>query len=39
MGDKFSFHRIHMHVVKLFDFLLLAPDIEIVKSGLPELRQ
>jgi hypothetical protein len=36
---KLSFHRIHVHVIELFHFLLLAPHIEIVKAPLPELRK
>src|SRR5579862_520247 len=28
-----------MHVVQLLDELLLAPDVEVIKAGLPELRQ
>src|SRR5208282_1840435 len=31
-----AFHRIHAHVVEFLDSLLLAPNIEIVKSALPK---
>ena len=38
MIDQFSFQRIHMHVVKFFDFLLQTPHIEIVEAALPKAR-
>lgn len=38
MVDQFSFQRVHMHVVQLFDSLLQAPYIEIIKAALPEAR-
>jgi hypothetical protein len=39
MIDQFSFQRIHVHVLELFDFLLQAPHVEVVKPALPEARQ
>ena len=37
--EQFSFERIHGHVVRLLDSLLQTPDVEVVKSALPETRQ
>ena len=34
--DQFSFQRVHMHVVELFDSLLQTPHIEVVKPPLPK---
>jgi len=39
MIDQFSFQRIHVHVVKLFDSLLQTPHIEIVEAPLPRARR
>ena len=39
MGDEFPLHGIHVHVLEFFDELRVTPDVEIVKAGLPELRQ
>jgi len=36
MINQFSFQRIHVHIVKLFNPFLQAPDIEVVKSSLPK---
>ena len=35
MIDQFSFQRIHVHVVKLFDPLLQTPHVEIIEAALP----
>lgn len=37
--NKVAFHRIHVHVRELLDFLFLTPDIEIVEAPFPELRK
>jgi hypothetical protein len=39
MADQLSFQGIHVHVVEFLDELGLTPNMEIVKAGLPELRQ
>jgi hypothetical protein len=39
MADQLSFQGIHVHVLEFLDELGLTPNIEIVKAGLPELRQ
>ena len=39
MIDQFSFERIHVHVVELFDSLLQTPNVEIVEAALPEAWQ
>lgn len=39
MSHQLSLYGIHVHVLKFLDELGLAPDIEIVKAGLPELGQ
>jgi hypothetical protein len=39
MSDEFSLHGVPVHVVEFLDEFLLALDIEIVESGLPELWQ
>jgi hypothetical protein len=36
MGSQFYFERIHVHVVKFFDSLFEAPNVEVVESALPE---
>ena len=36
--DQSSLQRIHVHVVKLLDSLLQAPDVEVVKPSLPHSR-
>ena len=38
MRDQISLHRVHVHVVEFLDKLGLTPDVEIVETGLPELR-
>ena len=37
--DQSSLQRIHVHVVKLLDSLLQAPDVEVVKPSLPNSRR
>jgi hypothetical protein len=36
MNNKFPFHRIHMHILKLLNELVLTPHIKIVETRLPE---
>ena len=39
MSDELLLHGVHVHVVEFLDELRLTPNIEIIKSWLPELRQ
>ena len=39
MSDELAVQRIHMHVLELFNFLLQAPNIEVVEAALPKSRQ
>jgi hypothetical protein len=39
MIDQFSFQRIHLHVLELFDSLLQTPHVKVVKPPLPKSRQ
>ena len=36
MADQTALHRIHVHVVELFNSLLQTPYIEVVEAALPE---
>jgi hypothetical protein len=39
MNDEFSVQGMHVHVLKLFDFLLESPHVEVVEPALPETGQ
>jgi hypothetical protein len=39
MIDQFSFQRIHVHVMQFFNSFFQTPNIEIVKTALPESRR
>ena len=39
MSDQISLDGVHVHVLEFFDELRLAPNVEIVEAGLPEVGQ
>ena len=39
MSNQLPFHGIHVHVLQLLHSLLVAPDVEAMKTQLPEARQ